>query len=375
VISFRRFAPLTALICLTACSPDPAPAPAPAPAVAPAPESVPAPPAPVSWAFEPAATFPADQSLARPEDGVLLTDGRLLVGDEVHGLRLLADDGSSRPFGGFAAAGYLHKPPTQEGGANGVALEADGNHVLVADILGGGIFRVAVDSETTDLVYQHDHGVNTAVADRAGGIWFTQSTANKQADGHAGIFSAVGAPKPDGMLFYLPPATGDTARIPILRAEGLLFANGIALDEANAAIYLAETMAHRLLRFRIDATGALTDRTVLAELVGPDNVELGPDGRLWVAQPISNQISVIDIASGETKVAFSIATPASLATLQQISERIPRGEGWMELLTPTLWEPAPGLMTGLILAPDGTPRYWTGLGKAIVRLDGESGGE
>jgi len=366
VISFRRFAPLTVLICLTACNPVPAPAPALAPAVAPVPESV---PAPVSWAFEPAATFPADQSLARPEDGVLLADGRLLVGDEVHGLRLLSDDGSSRAFGGFADAGYRHQPPTRESGANGVALEPDGKHVLVADILGGGIYRVAVDGETTERVYQHGNGVNTAVADRAGGIWFTQSTANKQADGHAGIFSAVGAPRPDGMLFYLPPATGDTSRTLILRGEGLLFANGIALDEANAAIYLAETMAHRVLRFRIDATGALTDRTVLAELIGPDNIELGPDGRLWVAQPISNQISVIDIATGETKVAFSIATPASLATLQQISERIPSGEGWMELLTPTLWEPAPGLMTGLILAPDGTPRYWTGLGKAIIRLD------
>ena len=37
-------------------------------------------PAPLpSWTFEPAMLFPADHSLARPEDGIALLDGRLIV--------------------------------------------------------------------------------------------------------------------------------------------------------------------------------------------------------------------------------------------------------------------------------------------------------
>ena len=51
------------------------------------------------WTFEEGMIFPADRSLVRPEDGVALADGRLIVADQEHGLRLLAGDGSHRPFG------------------------------------------------------------------------------------------------------------------------------------------------------------------------------------------------------------------------------------------------------------------------------------
>jgi hypothetical protein len=66
--------------------------------------------------------FPADRSLARPEDGIALPDGRLLVADQVHGLRLIETDGTTTPFGDLAAAGYAHHPPDHNGGANGVSL-------------------------------------------------------------------------------------------------------------------------------------------------------------------------------------------------------------------------------------------------------------
>lgn len=57
------------------------------------------------WTYDSTMVFPADRSLARPEDGVALPDGRLLVTDQAHGLRLVETDGRSKPFGELAGAG------------------------------------------------------------------------------------------------------------------------------------------------------------------------------------------------------------------------------------------------------------------------------
>ena len=62
------------------------------------------------WSFTKEMIFPTDRSLLRPEDGVILPDGRLIVADQAHGLRLIHNDGVHRPFGRFAAAGYIHPP-------------------------------------------------------------------------------------------------------------------------------------------------------------------------------------------------------------------------------------------------------------------------
>src|SRR5262245_3019709 len=136
-----------------------------------------------SWSYDSTQVFPADGSLLRPEDGVALPDGRLIVADQQHGLRLVEQDGSSKPFGNLVAAGYRHRPPERNGGANGVSLEPDGSHLLVADVFGAAIYRVDVASGETEKLYQHRYGINTAVRDSRGAIWFTQSARNTPEDG------------------------------------------------------------------------------------------------------------------------------------------------------------------------------------------------
>src|SRR3990167_7940704 len=143
------------------------------------------------WSFEAGMVFPADHSLTRPEDGIALADGRIIVADQIHGLRLVETDGTSRPFGDLAGAGYWHRPPDHNGGANGVSLEPDGAHLLLADVFGGGIYRVDVTSGATERVYQHRYGVNAAVRDSRGAIWFTQSTANTPEAGEARLWASV----------------------------------------------------------------------------------------------------------------------------------------------------------------------------------------
>jgi sugar lactone lactonase YvrE len=322
------------------------------------------------WSFEPDAIFPADRSLTRPEDGAALPDGRLIVADQLAGLRLVEVDGTSRPFGTMATAGYVHRPPEHAGGPNGVALEPDGAHVLVADVFRGGIYRVDVATGATERVYQHTHGVNTAVADKGGGIWFTQSTRNGPQNGEEELFASVAVPVADGALFHLPPAPAGGERRAVQLVDGLLFANGVVLDEERGVLYVAETMASRVWRFRFDAAaGTVSDRTLALEVDHPDNLELDDAGRLWIASPIRNELVVFDASAGSVQSVIRISTPESDELVETIAARTRAGEPWLDLMVPALWEPGPGLVTGLILSPESGPVYMTGLGNALVRLE------
>lgn len=320
------------------------------------------------WSFDPSMIFPADRSLTRPEDGIALPDGRLIVADQAHGLRLVETDGRSAPFGDLAAAGYVHAPPDRSGGANGISLEPDGTHLLLADIHAGAIYRVDVVTGAAERVHQHRYGVNTAVRDSRGAIWFTQSTANPPEAGEGRMWASVDVPNPDGALLRLAWQDGRLAATAEVILDSLLFANGLAIDEDAGHLYLAETTGGRVLRYRVDlATGHLSERTVLAELAG-DNLELDGRGFLWVVVPLGNEVVVVNTATGAQHSAFRARTSAQE---EQVAEFVRRGEAGtsrMDLLTPDLWAPLPGVITGLILNPGGGPVYLTGLGDALVRL-------
>lgn len=321
------------------------------------------------WSFTPELIFPADRSLNRPEDGVVLPDGRLIVSDQLSGLRLLNPDGSGRAFGKFAEAGYRHAPPEIVSTINGVTLEPDGQYILGADVFRGGLYRVNVATEAVELIYQHPFGINTARADRRGGIWFSQSTRNGPEFGERDLFKSVDNPTPDGALFYLPPAKDGEARVAVQLVDGILFANGLVLDEDAGYLYLSETFK-RVIRYRVDtAAGTVTDQTTVLDGVKPDNLELDRHNRLWIALPLSSEIAVLDLATGKLEKAFSLLTPEKETLLTTIDARIKAGESWLELFGPPLWEPAPGAMTGMILSPNDGTVYVSGIGNALIKLE------
>ena len=66
---------------------------------------------------------------------------------------------------------------------------------------------------------------------------------------------------------------------------------------------------------------------------------------------------------------FRLSSPESDELVETIEARIREGNSWLEYMTPQLWEPAPGLITGMILTPDDGPVYASGLGDALIRLD------
>jgi len=277
-----------------------------------------------------------------------------------------------RPFGRFAEAGYAHAPPAQIAGPNGLALEPDGVHALIADVFTGAIYRVNIQTEAVELIYTHPFGVNTAVADSAGAIWFTQSAANA-AGPHSEerLFEPLNNYAAEGVLFRLPPPGADGVRPPPQRlADGFMFANGIVIDEARGQLYFAETMGDLINAYPVTvASGELGEGRVLASLVGPDNLELDEHGQLWVASPIQSALFVIDPDTGDTRSAFREVTPESEAIVAEWSRRAAAREGALELFTPALWGRLPGAATGMILTPGDGPVYVTGLGDALVKIE------
>lgn len=321
------------------------------------------------WTYDSTMVFPADRSLSRPEDGIALADGRLIVADQAHGLRLVATDGTSAPFGNLAARGYAHDPPDHNGGANGVTLEPGGTHLLISDVFGGAIYRVDVTSGETEKVYQHRYGINTAVRDSKGAIWFTQSTRNTPEAGEARLWAAVDVPRPDGALLRLAPEGDRVGGEAEIMVDSLFFANGLAIDETSGHLYVAETTGNRVLRYRVDpGGGGVSDRTVFLDNVAADNLELDGDGHLWVAVPLTNELLVVNTATGERHTAFRSLTSAQQDLADEFIRRGESGTSRMELLTPANWAPLPGLITGVIVTPGEGPVYVTGLGNALLKL-------
>jgi sugar lactone lactonase YvrE len=313
--------------------------------------------------------FPSDHSLTRAEDGVALPDGRLIVVDQVYGLRMVEPDGSSAPFGEMAAAGYIHDPPEQSGGANGVSLEPDGAHLLVADIFHGGVYRVDLSTGETERVYQHGYGVNTAVRDSRGAIWFTQSAHNTPDAGEGRMWATIDLPVPEGALLRLGMRDGSLAAQAEVVVDSLYFANGLVIDETGGYLYLSETTGSRVLRYRVDLdAGVLSERSVFVDNVLADNLELDGEGHLWVAVPLSNEVLVVDTETGARHTAFRSLTAAQQEVADEFARRGQAGESRLELATPASWAPLPGSITGVILSPDGGPVYLTNLGDALVKL-------
>lgn len=321
-----------------------------------------------SWTLADTTLFPADRSLVRPEDGVFLSDGRLIVADLRYGLIELSEDGVATPFGDFAAAGYVSGDSADSGGPNGVHLSPSGDHILTADVYTGKIYLTDIASEKTSVVVAHSALVNTAISDSTGAIWFTQST---DGFGEERLFEAVGTPMGDGALFRLGRnEDGSYASEPTLLVDGLDFANGFYLDEKAGKLYLSETLGNRVLAFNLDVEqGTVSDQSVLAEVISPDNMRMVADGSLWVASPFTNSVYAIDPKTGEQRVVFDGQTDKGREILAEWNRRDEAGETRLDLIGPELHGELPGLVTGMIVDNENEPVFISGLGDALVRLN------
>ncbi len=307
--------------------------------------------------------FPGDGSLLRAEDGVYLKDGRIIVVDQANGLRLIEEDGRNRPFGDFASAGFVHNPPNQAAGPNGVVLDHDGTHVLMSDVADGKIYRTNIVSEKVDLIYDHPYGVNTIYSDKTGAIWFTQSA---ESTNLGEMFQAANFPIPTGAVFRM----ADAKSAPVKIMDSIYFANGITMDQDEKHLYVAETMMNRVHAFEVDTkSGSANYLGVAANVGSPDNILIDKKGRLVVASPLYNQVVAFDFKNHSQHIIFDGSTKENLKQSNEWNRRSNLGMERLELLSPDLFNPLPGLLTGMFFSTDGKTLYIANLGNDLLKYD------
>lgn len=94
-----------------------------------------------------------------------------------------------------------------------------------------------------------------------------------------GVFATIEAylALPFSSLVYFDGQQGRTV------ARGLTFANGVAMSASGEKIYVSEFLRRRIAVFdRNVETGALKKVKSIAVNTGPDNIEIAPDGALWI---------------------------------------------------------------------------------------------
>ncbi|MEZ5582371.1 MAG: SMP-30/gluconolactonase/LRE family protein [Candidatus Competibacteraceae bacterium] len=126
-------------------------------------------------------------------------------------------------------------------------------------------------------------------------------------------FLAAADPQPDGYIVLIDE---QGARIVV---DGLWAANEARLDAAEEYLYVAETMARRIVRYRLHSTGELG----VQEVFGP--ADFGPGamltglpfdaaGNLWVATVLRNGLRIVT-PDGDSHIVFEEPNEAALAHL------------------------------------------------------------
>ena len=246
------------------------------------------------FSVDPSTIRTIGQDLQRPECILAQRDGSLLCADARGGVVHLDTSGYQRLILPKDAAGPSATDGLTSGSLpNGLALDAQGN-VVIANI---GTDRVELLTRSGDLRVLLDQidgkplgKVNFVLRDSKDRLWVTVSTRVNPWP------KALRSNLADGYIVLIDERG---ARVV---ADGLAFTNEIRFDENEEFLYVAETTAKRVSRFRVAADGTLGAR----ETYGPS--QLGPGlidgfafdsyGNLWCAMIFSDRLIAID-PSGE----------------------------------------------------------------------------
>ncbi|WP_114814440.1 SMP-30/gluconolactonase/LRE family protein [Paraburkholderia kururiensis] len=228
--------------------------------------------------------------LRRPECILAQRDGSLLLADARGGVvridaageqKLILPSNADTPASGDGlTSGSL---------PNGLALDAHGN-VVIANIGTDRVERLTRSGELRVLLDNIDGRpmgkVNFVLRDSRNRLWITVSTRiNPWPD-------AIRSNLADGYIVLLDERG---ARIV---ADGLAFTNEIRFDAREEWLYVAETTAKRVSRFRVLENGELGPR----ETYGPsqlgagliDGIAFDAYGNLWCAMIFSDRLVAID---------------------------------------------------------------------------------
>ena len=205
--------------------------------------------------------------------------------------------------------------------------------------------------------------MNTIYRDKTGALWFSQST---ESTNLGEMFQAANLPVPSGAVFRM----ADLKSAPIKIMDSLYFSNGITMDKDEKHLYIAETMMDRVHSFEVDTkTGEAKYLGVAANVGSPDNILIDQEGRLIVASPLYNQVIAVDFKNHSQHVIFDGSTKENLKNTNEWNRRSRLGMERLELLSPYIFSPLPGLLTGMFFSNDGKTLYITNLGNDLLKYD------
>jgi gluconolactonase len=239
---------------------------------------------------------PVGRGLERPEDVGVGRDGRVWASDRASACAEVRPDGTLRRVG-------------RTGGApNGITMDARGR-ILIANFgLSGGEpegagalqrldpERGAIESVCTEVEGRRLVASNYPVVDRAGNIWCSHSTWDRE---------RANAGERDGFVYRVTP----DGRAEVV-ARGFWFTNGLALDPDESHLYVCQTLGRNVVRLAIRRDGSLGEPEpygpVLGEPAVPgaapeqrvrfgatDGCGFDQEGNLWVTLVVGNTIVAI----------------------------------------------------------------------------------
>ena len=176
--------------------------------------------------------------------------------------------------------------------ANGHKIDADGAHVVASSAgsivtldAGGrtsGVVAVQVDGRW--LTYPNDLTLDPA----RGGFYATDS-------GYKTTPKTTPA-DPQGRV-YRADGGGAVREV----ANGLAYANGIALAPDGRSLYVGESVTGRIWTYAVRDDGSLGERSLFAEVpsdarasIVPDGITIGPDARVYVAHYGAREVLAYD---------------------------------------------------------------------------------
>lgn len=204
-------------------------------------------------------------------EGALWHEGRLYHAEMGRDLVMVSDLSSSRVFWTRQACGPVSIAPY---GSDAFIVLCHLAHAIV---------RVSRAGETLEVIDRDSAGVpfvypNAACPDGAGGVYFSSS----------GTFSLT-APA-TGAVLHLD-RSGRLERL----AEGIHYANGVALDAARQRLLVSAHLDRQILAYPLVSSGRLGPPAVFFDfashglshrypLAGPDGLEIAPSGEVIVAE-------------------------------------------------------------------------------------------
>jgi gluconolactonase len=235
----------------------------------------------------------------RPEDVVVDRDGRVWMSDQRSACAVVRADGGLQRVG---AAG---------GAPNGINMDREGR-IVIANFGGpddgyGPLQRLdpatgAIETLCGELAGRKLFGSNYPLVDSRGRIWCSHSTWGPVDRAFAGLN--------DGLIYRV-----DTDGRATVLAEGIAFANGIALDYDERNLYVCETTGCDVLKFSIRPDGTLgkparygpklglapaevqhlrpLNASQRDQLGATDGCGFDQDGNLWVTLVMANKVVAI----------------------------------------------------------------------------------